>query len=238
MDTLCQNERNIPKEMKPFEDPNRYYYFFSPFFGEEFQFEVPRKFRYLSIYLYDRDRHLKQDKILGKVAIKREDLSTYSNKDHWFAIKPVDADSEVQGKANIEISFEPVINRNKTFNTKQLRIKVIECTDLTLKNGSCDPFALVSVVYTNGKRQTKRTKVRKKTVSPQFDEVFYFENYDERERDKDSYTVSPETEVEICELQVSIWHDSPGMSDNVFLGEVRVQLRGLQQQNAAPRNAW
>ena len=46
---------------------------YSPFFGEEFQFEVPRKFRYLGIYVYDRDRHLKQDKILGKVAIKREE---------------------------------------------------------------------------------------------------------------------------------------------------------------------
>lgn len=68
----------------------------SPFFGEEFQFDVPRQFRYLSVYAYDRDRHLKQDKVLGKVAIKREDLHTYHNKDHWFPILPVDADSEVQ----------------------------------------------------------------------------------------------------------------------------------------------
>lgn len=212
---------------------------FSPFFGEEFQFEVPRKFRYLSIYLFDRDRHLKQDKVLGKVAIKREDLATYNNKDHWFAIRPVDADSEVQGKANIEIKFEPVLNRNKSFsNSKQLCVRVVECTDLTLKNGSCDPYALVSVVYTNGKKHSKKTKVRKKTVSPQFEDVFCFENYDERDRDKDSYVVSSEIEVEICELHVSIWHDSPGMSDDVFLGEVRVQLRGLQQQNAAARNAW
>lgn len=172
------------------------------------------------------------------MAIKREDLAAYNNKDHWFAIRAVDADSEVQGKANIEIKFEPVFHRNKSYsNTKQLCVKVVECTDLTLKNGSCDPYALVSVVYTNGKKQCKRTKVRKKTVSPQFDEVFYFENYDERDRDKDSYTVSPEMEVEICELHVSIWHDSPGMSDDVFLGEVRVQLRGLQQ-NATTRNAW
>ena len=72
------------------------YFIFSPFFGEEFQFEVPRRFRYLSVYVYDRDRHLKQDKVLGKVAIKREDLSSYHNKDHWFPIHPVDADSEVQ----------------------------------------------------------------------------------------------------------------------------------------------
>jgi hypothetical protein len=48
--------------------------------------------------VYDRDRHLKQDKVLGKVAIKREDLHMYHNRDHWFPILPVDADSEVQVK--------------------------------------------------------------------------------------------------------------------------------------------
>lgn len=84
-------------------------FLYSPFFGEEFQFEVPRKFRYLGIYVYDRDRHLKQDKILGKVAIKREDLATYHNKEHWFPLKPVDADSEVQGKAHLELALQPQV---------------------------------------------------------------------------------------------------------------------------------
>lgn len=52
------------------------------------------------MYIYDRDRHLKQDKVLGKVAVKRDDLNTYHNKDHWFLIRPVDADSEVQVISN------------------------------------------------------------------------------------------------------------------------------------------
>lgn len=118
-------------------------------------------------------------------------------------------------------------------------MQVIECSDLTLKNGSCDPYALVTVIYTNSKKVCKRTKVRKKTVCPQFEETFVFESFEERDRDKDStYTVCSESEVEVSELQVSIWHDSPGMGDDVFLGEVRIQLRGTQQQNAALRNAW
>ncbi|KAF5291026.1 hypothetical protein FQR65_LT11479 [Abscondita terminalis] len=211
----------------------------SPFFGEEFQFEVPRKFRYLSIYLYDRDRHLKQDKVIGKVAIKRQDLASYNNKDHWFTIKAVDADSEVQGKANIDIRFEPVNNRHKLSCQKRLLVRVAECSDLTLKNGSCDPFALVCVLYSNGKRISKRTKVRKKTVCPQFDETFEFDSSVGQDKDKNSsYTVCSENEGEICELHVSFWHDGPSMGDDVFLGEVRVQLQGLQQQNAALRNAW
>lgn len=66
---------------------------YSPFFGEEFQFSVPRRFRYLSVYVYD---HEKTDKVLGKVAVKREDLQTYHNKDHWFPIKAVNPNTEVQ----------------------------------------------------------------------------------------------------------------------------------------------
>lgn len=201
---------------------------------------MPRHFRFVSIYVFDRDRHLKQDKVLGKVAIKREDLASYNNKDHWFPIKAVDADSEVQGKANIEIKFEPIPNKNKPHGystNKRLRVHVIECVELPLKNGSCDPYAIVSVGYTNGKRAQKRTRVRKKTTCPQWEEVFYFDTCDEK--DKESvYNVCSDSDVEICELHVSVWHDSPGMGDDVFLGEVRVQLRGLQQQNAAPANAW
>lgn len=218
-------------------------FYSSPFFGEEFQFEVPRKFRYLSVYVYDRDRHLKQDKVLGKVAIKREDLSQYNNKDHWFPICPVDADSEVQGKANIKISYEDVRNlknKSSSYSSRtQLIVQIVECVELTLKNGSCDPFALVTVVYSNGKKVTKRTKTRKKTVSPKFDEEFCFCNYDEREKERDTaYTVCGDCDVEISELHVSLWHDTPGMSGDVFLGEVRIPLREAQQHKPAHNNAW
>ena len=68
----------------------------SVFFGEEFQFDIPREFRFLSFYLYDRDRPMKTDKIMGKVSIKKDDLHKYHGKDQWFPITPVDADSEVQ----------------------------------------------------------------------------------------------------------------------------------------------
>lgn len=150
----------------------------------------------------------------------------------------MDADSEVQGKANIDIKFEPFNNRHKLNSQKRLLVRVIECSDLTLKNGSCDPFAIVCVIYSNGKRISKRTKVRKKTVCPQFEETFEFDISVSQDKDKNSsYTVCPENEGEICELHVSFWHDSPGMGDDVFLGEVRIQLRGLQQ-NAALTNAW
>ncbi|CAH0406079.1 unnamed protein product [Chilo suppressalis] len=306
----------------------------NPFFGEEFQFEVPRRFRYLSIYVFDRDKHLKQDKVLGKVAIKREDLHLYK-KDHWFALRPVDADSEVQGKAHIELSLEDsrkrlrmepkppdpadfdnnssklkgnnlvrlseyckesikfgscssstskkllssvatepslALSRSESLKDRAqwgtrnkppmhamsesdalpsptaadywsdperhcaarvgpdtLRLRVLECSELTTKNGQCDPFALVTLLYSNGRKVEKRTKPRKKTVNPQFDDIFRFDLVmDADPKDKDS----SQSAGVACEARVSVWHDA---ATPVFLGEVRLQLR---QTAPSPLRAW
>ncbi|XP_076388798.1 ras GTPase activating protein 1 isoform X3 [Megachile rotundata] len=206
----------------------------SPFFGEEFQFEVPRKFRYLGIYVYDRDRHLKQDKILGKVAIKREDLAKYHNKEHWFPLGPVDADSEVQGKAHLELALQPQSGHVQS----KLTVRVIECNDLTLKNGGCDPFATVTVIYSNGKQILKRTKIKKKTVSPYFNETFTFEPEITESKEKD-ISQCPLEHGEVGEVVVGLWHASPGMGEQpAFLGEVRITLRGLQKQPTNATTAW
>lgn len=308
----------------------------NPFFGEEFQFEVPRRFRYLSIYVLDRDKHLKQDKVLGKVAIKREDLYRYNNKDHWFALRAVDEDSEVQGKACIELTLEdsrkrlrmepkppdpdpnadnystkskgnnlvrlseickesmrfgscssstskkllsavatePSLSLSRSESLKDraqwaarskppmhampesdasptptaadywsdperhcaarvghdtLRLRVLECSELTTKNGQCDPFALVTLLYSNGRRVEKRTKPKKKTVNPQFDEIFCFDLVmDADPKDKDG----SQSAGVACEARVSVWHDS---ATPLFLGEVRLQLR---QPSPTPLRAW
>lgn len=306
----------------------------NPFFGEEFQFEVPRRFRYLSIYVFDRDKHLKQDKVLGKVAIKREDLHRYNNKDHWFALRPVDADSEVQGKAFIELTFEdsrkrlrmepkppdpdpaadnystkskgnnlvriseyckggmrfgscssstskkllspvatePSLSRSESLKDRAqwttrskppmhsmsesdasptptaadywsdperhcaarvghdtIRLRVLECSELTTKNGQCDPFALVTLLYSNGRTVERRTKPKKKTVNPQFNEIFCFDLVMEPDpKDKDG----SQTAGVACEARVSVWHEA---ATPVFLGEVRLQL---QQPTPSPSPAW
>ncbi|XP_015603727.1 ras GTPase-activating protein 3 isoform X2 [Cephus cinctus] len=204
-----------------------------PFFGEEFQFEVPRKFRYLGIYVYDRDRHLKQDKILGKVAIKREDLATYHNKEHWFPLRPVDADSEVQGKAHLELSLQPQVGHVQP----KLTVRVIECSELTIKNGGCDPFATVTVIYSNGKQISKRTKGKKKTASPHFNETFTFEPELTESKDKDVSHYSIDG-GEVGEVVVGLWHASGMGEQPAFLGEVRVTLRGLQKQPTSTTTAW
>lgn len=339
----------------------------SPFFGEEYQFEIPRKFRYLAVYVWDRDKHLKQDKAIGKIAIKREELQSYNHKDHWFALQPVDADSEVQGMANIQLSIDegignlkrksdfddasPVstvktvtttnssssngsdgapppttstvfrsnsdfkensvsnastitrseslkatssiscvpganaasvsnnsgggagssstLGKTKTFlanhelslwNSQakksssnmldtmssfrcksRVSVRVVECVDLAKKCGSCDPYVVVTGIYTNKKKITKRTKCRKKTTNPVFDDTLYFDlsiDCDSKSISGNNvYTVAPLDGADLFELSVAVWHDV-GMGENVFLGEVKIPIHGKQQQNSIQPDAW
>lgn len=53
-------------------------------------------------------------------------------------------------------------------------MRLNEACELAITNGNCDPFADVTVRYTNDKTETQRTKVKKKTNSPVFDEAFAF----------------------------------------------------------------
>lgn len=342
----------------------------SPFFGEEYQFEIPRSFRYLSVYVWDRDKHIKQDKPYGKIAIKREDLHQYNHKDHWFPLRPVDEDSEVQGMAHLEItvddgvgnlkqtnefdecsqfqssnnstsSFGSVISSSGSSDTKEnstsshlhhqnhhhnhhhhhhhhphlvnssvnstnfkisfpsksggiggsvgcggggggqgtlrtifggssdfgnnvqqqpfrnilesssnssrssrISIKLTECMDLARKNGLCDPYAIITAHYSNKKKITKRTKVRKKTVNPEFGETVSFDlcvdacGSDSRSDSNNTYTVVPLGGADLCIVVIGFWHDSPGMGDDVFLGEIKLPVLGKQELNAVQQSAW
>uniref|UniRef100_A0A1B0BAA2 GTPase-activating protein n=1 Tax=Glossina palpalis gambiensis TaxID=67801 RepID=A0A1B0BAA2_9MUSC len=313
----------------------------SPFFGEEYQFKIPRRFRYLSVYVWDRDRHIKQDKPIGKIAIKREELHMYNHKDHWFSLRPVDSNSEVQGMAHIEVQFDegvPPINEQRinllrpsdyecnnsevieelvslqqhqafqndykennelsniqrnnaqkarntavgglfsnlqqsveqgsiwksaaiASNAKHSRviIRVPECVDLSKKNGTCDPYVMCTALYSNKRQISKRTKLRKKTVNPEFDEAIGFDMCIEAESSSSTkslqaqydvssgsgtinsnkaYTIYPVGGADLCEITVTLWHDASAMSDKVFLGEVKIPMRNKQQQAAVQTSAW
>ncbi|CAL4086485.1 unnamed protein product, partial [Meganyctiphanes norvegica] len=208
-----------------------------PFFGEEFQFDVPREFRYLSFYLYDRDRPMKTDKTMGKVSIKKEDLHKYHGKDQWLQIKPVDADSEVQGKVHVEVRLLVVRQMNDAFPQHMVEVKIQECSDLSIVNHSCDPFATVTMLYKNKKQEVKRTRVKKKTICPQFDDTFIFEGVGRTSsQERENMYSLVEEDAGFQELRVAIWHDAPGVFGNVFLGEVKIPLNDLSP--GKEKNAW
>uniref|UniRef100_A0A8C3LRN1 RAS p21 protein activator 2 n=1 Tax=Chrysolophus pictus TaxID=9089 RepID=A0A8C3LRN1_CHRPC len=118
----------------------------SPYFGEEFYFEIPRTFQWLSFYIYDKSV-LQKDLRIGK-----------------FWDTPF----------HLELKLNELITDNGSV-CQQLVVHIKECHGLPLINGqNCDPYATVSLVGPSRNDQ-KKTKVKKKTSNPQFNETFYFE---------------------------------------------------------------
>ncbi|XP_064614886.1 ras GTPase-activating protein 3-like isoform X2 [Liolophura sinensis] len=216
----------------------------SPFYGEEFQGEIPRKFRFLSCYVYEAGH--RNEKVLGKVTLRKEELYKYHGKDHWFPLSPaLEANNEIQGKVHIEISFDEFLNTDPESSTShRMAVRVVECSDLTVTNGACNPYALVTVSYgkSRAKEDVKRTCVKKKTICPQYDEKFFFDLENRgQNQDRNQYVID---DVFSGEMSISLWHDDSrvsrevlgGMFRGVFLGEVKIPLRDLDIRHR--HNAW
>ncbi|OXB65002.1 hypothetical protein ASZ78_000211 [Callipepla squamata] len=200
----------------------------SPYFGEEFYFEIPRTFQWLSFYIYDKSV-LQKDLRIGKVAIKKEDLCNYTGKENWFTLQPVDSNSEVQGKVHLELKLNELITDNGSV-CQQLVVHIKECHGLPLINGqNCDPYATVSLVGPSRNDQ-KKTKVKKKTSNPQFNETFYFEVTRSSSYTKKSQFQVEEEDIEKLEVRVDLWNNGNLVQD-VFLGEIKVPVKVLRNDS-------
>ncbi|TKS70293.1 Ras GTPase-activating protein 3 GAP1(IP4BP) [Collichthys lucidus] len=186
-----------------------------PFYGEDFYCEIPRSFRHLSFYIFDRDV-FRRDSSIGKVAVKKEDLQKYHGKDTWFQLQPVSADSEVQGKVHLELRLSEVITDSGVINHK-LATRVLECQGLPIVNGQCDPYAAVSLLGPS-RSEAKKTKVTRPL------------SYTKRQFDVE------EEDVDKLALRVDLWNASNLKFGDEFLGGVRVPLRVLGQ--AGVHDAW
>ncbi|XP_044288643.1 ras GTPase-activating protein 2 isoform X2 [Varanus komodoensis] len=204
----------------------------SPFFGEEFYFEIPRLFQCLSFYIYDKNV-LQKDLRIGKVAIKKEDLNIHSGKETWFILQPVDSNSEVQGKVHLELKLNELITDNGSV-CQQLVVHLKECHGLPLINGqNCDPYATVSVVGPSRNDQ-KKTKVKKKTSNPQFNETFYFEVTRSSSYTKKSQFQVEEEDIEKLEVRIDLWNNGNLVQD-LFLGEIKIPVKMLGSDSS---QAW
>lgn len=203
-----------------------------PFYGEDFYCEIPRSFRHLSFYIFDRDV-FRRDSSIGKVAVKKEDLQKYHGKDHWFPLQPVCADSEVQGKVHLELRLSELITDSGVVCHK-LATRVLECQDLPIVNGQCDPYAAVSLLGPS-RSEAKKTKVKRKNNNPQFDEIFFFEVTKPLSFTKRQFDVE-EDDVDKLALKVDLWNASNLKFGDEFLGEVRVPLKVLG--HAGVHDAW
>ncbi|XP_063298372.1 ras GTPase-activating protein 2 [Pelobates fuscus] len=203
----------------------------NPLYGEDFYFEIPRTFHNLSFYIYDKTV-LQRDLRIGKVSIKKEDLYRYVGEEPWFPLQPIDSNSEVQGKVHLELKLNELITDNGS--VQQLMVHIMECEGLPLVNGqSCDAYATVSLVGPSRNDQ-KRTKVKKKTSNPQFNEKFYFEVTRSSSYTKKSQFQVEEEDIEKLEVRVDLWNN--GNLGQSFLGEIRISVNVLR--NDSFHKAW
>uniref|UniRef100_A0A8B9NLU4 RAS p21 protein activator 3 n=1 Tax=Accipiter nisus TaxID=211598 RepID=A0A8B9NLU4_9AVES len=111
--------------------------------------------------------------------------------------------------------------------------RVLECQGLPIVNGQCDPYATVTLAGPS-RSEAKKTKVKKKTNNPHFDEVFYFEvGWD--------YLflifIYYESFKIICfYYRVDLWNASNLKFGDEFLGELRLPLKFLRQSSSY--EAW
>ncbi|KAL2096049.1 hypothetical protein ACEWY4_008197 [Coilia grayii] len=204
----------------------------SPFYGEDFYFEIPRPFQCLSFYVYSKSV-FQRDLPVGKVSMRKEDLSKISGKDNWFTLQPVDPNSQVQGKVHLEMKLNELITENGSL-SQQLSVRIIACQGLPLISGqNCDPYATVTLVGRTRNDQ-KKTKVKKKTSDPQFEETFYFEVTRSSNYKKSQFQVEEE-DIEKLAIKVELW-DNENLAQDVFLGETRVSLKILKNDHV--HRAW
>ncbi|XP_033096106.1 ras GTPase-activating protein 3-like isoform X2 [Anneissia japonica] len=210
-----------------------------PFWAEECEFGVPKKFRILAFYVYERDRLLKRlESIVGKVALRRDELHRHHGKEQWLPLTPVDPDSEVQGKVHVEVRCgETLIGDNGT-SVNKVAVRVIEGSNLTIVNRHCDTFATVTFCSPT-RTETKKTKIKRKSDHPQYDETFLFELVKHSNSHGDRYNFSPiEEDITKIELKISVWNNSSSAHiGEVFIGEVKIPLSAIDMSTATHK-AW
>ncbi|XP_037837302.1 ras GTPase-activating protein 2-like [Kryptolebias marmoratus] len=112
--------------------------------------------------------------------------------------------------------------------------RIIECKDLPLISGqNCDPYATVSLVGP-ARSDQKKTKVKKKTSNPQFEETFFFEVTRSSSYSKKDFKVEEE-DIEKLEIKVDLWNNE-NLAQDVFLGEMRVPVKILKDDHM--HKAW
>ncbi|XP_046865763.1 synaptotagmin-like protein 4 isoform X2 [Drosophila willistoni] len=105
-----------------------------------------------------------------------------------------------------------------------LEIHVVRCKDLAAvdsKRNRSDPYVKVYLLPDKSKAGKRKTKVKKHTLNPVFDETLRFH--------------TPISSLESRTLWLSVWH-SDMFGRNDFLGEVSVNLQGRLFDN--PQSQW
>ncbi|XP_071532959.1 uncharacterized protein [Panulirus ornatus] len=123
----------------------------------------------------------------------------------------------------VTIKGEIELGLQYNYKEGQLECRVVQCRDLAAvdnKRNRSDPYVKVYLLPDKSKSGKRKTKVKKHTLNPVFEEVLRF-----------STTMS---ELDSRTLWVSVWH-SDMFGRNDFLGEVIISLTDTVFDDVTPR---
>ncbi|XP_035686926.1 synaptotagmin-like protein 4 isoform X8 [Branchiostoma floridae] len=113
---------------------------------------------------------------------------------------------------NIDITGDILLSLDYNFKNMVLAVNIKKCRDLAVaddKKKKSDPYVKTYLLPDKTKSGKRKTKVRKHTIKPTYDEVL-------------KYSISP-SELETRTLWASVWHNDM-FGRNTFLGEVHLPL--------------
>ncbi|XP_048025441.1 ras GTPase-activating protein 2 isoform X2 [Megalobrama amblycephala] len=141
---------------------------------------------------------------------------------------------QISGKVHLEMKLNELITENGSV-CQQLVVQIIACQGLPLISGqNCDPYATVTLVGP-ARSDQKKTKVKKKTSDPQFEETFHFEVTRSSSYKGRSHFQVEEEDIEKLEIKVELWNNG-NLAQDVFLGETRVSVKILRNDHV--HKAW
>ncbi|KRY72517.1 Ras GTPase-activating protein 3 [Trichinella pseudospiralis] len=215
----------------------------NPFFGDDFHFEVQKKFRLLSFYLFDHYPG-RVARPLGRITFCKDDIFRYSGVERWFPLKPISRHSE--GKVCLELSYE-YTNDSKL--AKRLKVRLLDFCDLSLPvSRPGELYALVHLQRDDEQLFTDTKKLRVRRLSPEsysMAEAVYVDlpsgcfAKQAAITDEADFSIDPHPTTSVSTiLRVSLWHDMPRSFSTFFHGEVRVPLTGGRRQFHLSNIAW
>ncbi|XP_045123591.1 synaptotagmin-17-like [Portunus trituberculatus] len=171
-----------------------------PLFEETFTFEVPYKEvvrRTLELKVKDFDKFSRHC-VVGHALLPLQKVNLARSSRHWQPLTPCNLETEEYGEILLSLNYLPTAGR--------LNVDVIKAKQLLQTNlvRGADPYVRVSLVVRGRHLKSKKTSVRKNTLTPSFNESFSF------------HVTS--SELREASLVITAWDWNGGVMRDEFIG--------------------
>ncbi|XP_063868232.1 synaptotagmin-17-like [Scylla paramamosain] len=171
-----------------------------PVFEETFTFELPYKEvvrRTLELKVKDFDKFSRHC-VVGHALLPLQKVNLARSSRHWQPLTPCNLETEEYGEILLSLNYLPTAGR--------LNVDVIKAKQLLQTNlvRGADPYVRVSLVVRGRHLKSKKTSVRKNTLSPSFNESFSF------------HVTS--SELREASLVITVWDWNGGVMRDEFIG--------------------